>query len=114
MRREEAITSAPASARPIAMARPSPVVPPVTTATLPDKSNNDWSEGRFAEWSKDWLIELNSPPGGRSRSTLRWFIQGAAKRDKEYLVCVSKHNIFRTRFRYTQRSLSGRLRLTWA
>ena len=38
-RRELATTSAPASARPSAIACPSPVVPPVTTATLPLKSN---------------------------------------------------------------------------
>ena len=38
-RRELATTSAPASANPSAIAWPSPVVPPVTTATLPLKSN---------------------------------------------------------------------------
>jgi len=35
-------TSAPASARPRAMAWPSPVVPPMTTATLPVRSKRFW------------------------------------------------------------------------
>src|SRR5580692_1357029 len=41
-RRELETTSAPAAARPRAIARPKPVVPPATTATLPVRSNKDW------------------------------------------------------------------------
>jgi hypothetical protein len=37
--RAEAITSAPASARPSAIARPMPVVPPTTTAMRPSRLN---------------------------------------------------------------------------
>ena len=40
-RRPVATTSAPASARPSASARPMPLVPPTTTAVRPDRSNSD-------------------------------------------------------------------------
>src|SRR5690242_4236289 len=39
-RRDVATTSAPASASPLAIARPIPEVPPITTATFPLRSNN--------------------------------------------------------------------------
>ena len=67
-RREVATTSAPASARPMAMARPRPEVPPRTTATLPARS-------RAASPTSDLLkvvYGMRTLPEARTR--FRWVV----------------------------------------
>ena len=67
-RREVATTSAPASARPMAMARPRPEVPPRTTATLPARS-------RAASPTCALLkVVYGMPTLAENRSRFRWVV----------------------------------------
>ena len=70
-RREEGTTSAPASASPRAMAWPRPVTPPMTTATLPVKSNRGGVTKMILRPAAE-LIKAGQPTVEQRTPALAW------------------------------------------